>query len=501
MELKPFIMKRFLIIALLLGSLTVSLRTLGQDRNVREATAAEMAAGTAGLPAVVTPRRAGAASVTPSIVAANGGQTNDLLIKLFPTNSTAYVFGRYTNWPNSHSSGIQEAVNLFPWGTNFITSGCTIQFAPGMYTSSVPIFVTNRQYWFGAGQKSTVLLYTGPTNINAFITQPLVFDSVVNDGIVNFNAQNMAFRTQVNGKFYLLDLTNDEAVIQDCAFFGPGANMTGISLTNTGVIGIHFAGPSGNQHYVQRNLFDTLADGVFAQVDWGAVKDQNSFFNISSHGANFTNLYPWGDIRHIGAGVIAANANGGWEVSGNHFLGSHVCAVCFGAEAPIWTDNADENCDFRYAIDTNLLSSFCVQEINVSAANWLGAVDSNYNIKTSNGSAGAAFMVNFDGAILNNFGGWQIIDSGGVIATCLGVIEGFNGTDDLGFLDYQHVWWQNGVLHANGNGVTNLNLTKSYLPTNVIPIPPPAGSCAYYPSNFDLYWVTPLKTNLISLGH
>jgi hypothetical protein len=57
-----------------------------------------------------------------------------------------------------------------------------------------------------------------------------------------------------------------------------------------------------------------------------------------------------------------------------------------------------------------------------------------------------------------------------------------------------------GAFSGNGAGLTNLNLT---LPTNTPSAfaPPVVGFFKIVSSNYDLYLVTPLKTNLISLGH
>ena len=54
----------------------------------------------------------------------------------------------------------------------------------------------------------------------------------------------------------------------------------------------------------------------------------------------------------------------------------------------------------------------------------------------------------------------------------------------------------------NGNSLTNLNLNLT-LPTNTLSAfaPPAAGFFKIVSSNYDLYLVTPLRTNLISLGH
>lgn len=65
------------------------------------------------------------------------------------------------------------------------------------------------------------------------------------------------------------------------------------------------------------------------------------------------------------------------------------------------------------------------------------------------------------------------------------------------------------MLGANGGTVngsltvaSNLNVQGiCYLPTNSSTQLLPPGLCGFWPSNNDLYWKTPLKTNLIILGH
>lgn len=66
-----------------------------------------------------------------------------------------------------------------------------------------------------------------------------------------------------------------------------------------------------------------------------------------------------------------------------------------------------------------------------------------------------------------------------------------NGTNAYYTSDDSRRW-------AFGLATTNGALV---MPTNIVAFASPSGYVGFWPSNYDLYWVTPLKTNLVVLGH
>jgi hypothetical protein len=98
---------------------------------------------------------------------------------------------------------------------------------------------------------------------------------------------------------------------------------------------------------------------------------------------------------------------------------------------------------------------------------------------------------------------WQLATNlnGGNAALATNVVSGINITSPvITGATITGATITSSILSGNGNGLTNLNLT---LPTNAPSafVPPGAGFFKIVSSNYDLYLVTPLKTNLISLGH
>lgn len=405
-----------------------------------------------------------------NIVAAVSGITNSPRVYLF-TNFTAFIGGLsgsggyWTNFTSSTTAGIQEVVNMFPYRTNTLGIGCSIQFSPGTFVITNSILVTNYQYWEGAGQLLTTLRYVGSKNIDAVVQ---MYANPPNAGIgsignVSFNAKNLTFSTATNGTFYLLDMTNNESVFEDCAFFGPNVNNELSSNWNTntpGVIGFHNGG--GNFNCFHRCIFGALADGIYTMGDWGRVEDCE-FGSISKlNSGTFTNQYAFGDIRHVGAALVIGSGFGDWTFQRNHSLGCHVTVFNAGAQLSTYQDNAVEQCDFDMGEDPGAAASVD-SEIGISSA-WLAVSDVNYNLSAATTNNAGGILT----AILPGSQQWQLWDAGSGVAASIGFVSTPEASSDAGFLDYGNINWDaGGKLHANGNGVTNLPAyTTTSNPTN-----------------------------------
>src|SRR6185312_4849066 len=59
--------------------------------------------------------------------------------------------------------------------------------------------------------------------------------------------------------------------------------------------------------------------------------------------------------------------------------------------------------------------------------------------------------------------------------------------------------FSNDLLNYNSN--TNVQIIKYLSLSTNLPPSPMSGAGTFWSSNYDLYWVTPTKTNLVTLGH
>ena len=121
-------------------------------------------------------------------------------IWLFTNNYARLQDGSVTNWPNSITAGLQEAINTFsnivPAG-GLWNGGGTIELAPGIYSSATNIHCNFSLALIGQGYKSTFIVMTNSanpvdlitfgnrtagtyTNMPNFVLYGISFDSVTN---------------------------------------------------------------------------------------------------------------------------------------------------------------------------------------------------------------------------------------------------------------------------------------------------------------------------------
>lgn len=324
--------------------MALTMPVLGQTQ-WREATTAEMAAGTAGTPVAVTPRRLGALPPdTAAGLSSNAVVQSVPFIQMFPNGNIRIWDGTNsfpTNFPASTTFGFNEVQNMFPWQTNGLWSGGKIMMAAGEYDFTTPIWITNNWTIEGAGHLSTVWVYTGPTNgftiaamTNAvgnnassyshlallqqqsLVVIPTNRPSPVGEFLnaaPNVILQGFSIKAATNFPAVILLSRANTLKMNDIGIGGPaylqasnGAYHVGYldrsDLTNApALIGLWMAGDG--QHNLEKSDFGGLADSIVLDSDgWNTIKDCTLHVAGQFKYAN-TNMYPTNAAAYqLGAG-------------------------------------------------------------------------------------------------------------------------------------------------------------------------------------------------------
>lgn len=303
-----------------------------QERQVREATAAEVTAGTLGLPAVITPRRMAGGGGTWGGSAASATTTNVSPFRVIstfapPTGDTNW-FGPWTS--GTATAGIQEAINSLTVGlpnpANSTGIGGTIQFMPGTYNLTSGVIISNNYYqqivFQGAGMVSTVL--HAPSNVFYTITT----NTFYNHGQYYF--RDMSLIGDVNALGAVMDFKRYQIFDMDRCYVswngyitnaGWGINMAALTNTMTvppALVGVSLDQTDENHTRIVNSYFQGLAVGIHAQCSHLTALD-NHFVHIGEYIYGTTNAWPITNIRATGVGIISS---GGYEshIERNQFV-------------------------------------------------------------------------------------------------------------------------------------------------------------------------------------
>lgn len=327
----------------------------------REATTAEVAAGTIGMPAVITPRRlSGAGTVVVPIT-----NRSTITVSAFGLGNGATLanngalFGPDT--PDTTTSGIMEAyqsaANVTATNYGPLAGAVDLQFSPGYFYYSTPMVFSNTYNagitFAGADLLSTKLVYTGT---NTGISCIKFIAGRTNNGELNRQQHifmhDIGFSSVVNTTNILVELTASLAT-----FVGERLNFTswrvmtnhadGASVTMIltggsapGLVGLAVnSGSTGEHGFSMKDIFFAdLADGMLLTEDHFYGENIRSAF-VGSNQGTATNLWGTNSIYSLGA-LIIDQGQLDHRVSNLHLWGGDVAVARFqnGSTCPMVID-------------------------------------------------------------------------------------------------------------------------------------------------------------------
>jgi hypothetical protein len=258
--------------------------------------------------------------------------------------------------------------------------------------------------------------------------------------------------------------------------------------------------------------FDDLATGIHIPPggNYGNMQ-QDQFAAIGATGTGgstiFTNLYAANGPNAIfnwGACIAFEGSYGQFVCRDGYFQVCGCIAIVDSTISMRFEDGIQESGAYAYlAISNSTFSTFDYAPYFAYCVKVNPNVIVGYRTGFQNGPmqeyAGGALGANAPtGETAKNYqfanGGTFAIFDGGIDA------ESWNASSGQIWVDQNEIYSTANGFAGNGAGLTHLTLT---IPTNVPSdfAPPPAGQFKLVSSNYDVWLVTPLKTNLVSLGH